>query len=132
MTFHLARGGRAPGAESDLLLEGSIGVTRHRVTRSAAMLIKDIMTRHVECVAPENTVQEAARKMRDLDVGPMPVCDNGRLAGMLTDRDIAVRVVAEGQDPKGCKVRDVMTPGVIYCFEDQSAEEAARLMREHQ
>ena len=96
------------------------------------MLIKDIMTRHVECVSPENTVQDAARKMRDLDVGPMPVCDNGRLAGMLTDRDIAVRVVAEGQDPKASKVRDVMTPGVIYCFEDQNVEEAARMMREHQ
>src|SRR5437868_10822505 len=96
------------------------------------MLIKDIMTRHVECVSPENTVQDAARKMRDLDVGPLPVCDNDRLAGMLTDRDITVRAVAEGRDPKTAKVRDTMSEGIDYCFEDDDVAEAARHMREKQ
>src|SRR4051812_932652 len=62
-----------------------------------AMRVDEIMTRSVECVSPEDTIQAAARKMRDLDVGPMPVCgDAGRLVGMVTDRDIAVRAVAEG------------------------------------
>jgi CBS domain-containing protein len=96
------------------------------------MLVKDVMTRAVECVRPEDTIQTAARKMRDLDVGPVPVCDNDRLAGMLTDRDIAVRCAADGHDPKACKVRDVMTPEVVYCFDDQPVEEAERIMKEKQ
>jgi CBS domain-containing protein len=97
------------------------------------MLIKDIMTRHVECVRPEDTIQAAARKMRDLDVGPMPVCGNdGRLAGILTDRDITIRATAEGKDPQACKVRDVMTPEVICVYEDQDANEAANTMQHRQ
>jgi len=97
------------------------------------MLIKDVMTRHVECVSPEDTIQAAARKMRDLDVGPMPVCGtDGKLAGMLTDRDITVRATADGRAPNECKVRDVMTAGVAYVFEDQDTGEAVRMMLERQ
>src|SRR4051812_49383439 len=90
------------------------------------------MTRNVECVSPDTTLQEAARKMKALDVGPLPICDNDRLAGMLTDPDITVRAVAEGLDPKSTRVRDVMTPGVLYCFEDDEVHGAARLMEEKQ
>jgi CBS domain-containing protein len=97
------------------------------------MLIKDVMTRHVECVSPEDTIQTAARKMRDLDVGPMPVCGtDGKLAGMLTDRDITVRATADGRAPNECKVRDVMTPEVVYVFEDQDTKEAAQTMQHRQ
>jgi CBS domain-containing protein len=96
------------------------------------MQVKDVMTRGVECVSPDATLQEAARKMRDLDVGPLPVCDNDRLAGMLTDRDIVVRAVAEGRDPRSAKVREAMTEGIDYCFEDDDLEQAARLMRQRQ
>ena len=97
------------------------------------MQVSKVMTRDAECVRPDNTLQEAARKMRDLDVGPMPVCgDNDRLVGMLTDRDIAVRAVAEGKDPTACKVRDVMTPDVVYCFDDEPVDEAERVMKEKQ
>jgi len=96
------------------------------------MQVKDIMTREVRCASPDETLQEAARKMKDLDVGPLPVCDNDRLAGMLTDRDITVRAVAEGRDPKTAKVREVMTEGVLACFEDDDVAEAARLMKEKQ
>ena len=97
------------------------------------MQVKEVMTRGVECMRPDATLQEAARKMRELDVGPLPVCgDNDRLVGMLTDRDITVRAVAEGQDPKSALVRDIMTPSIIYCFEDQDVTEAARLMKENQ
>jgi len=96
------------------------------------MQVKDVMTRGVECVAPDATLQDAARKMKDLDVGPLPVCDNDRLAGMLTDRDIAVRAVADGRDPKTTRVRDVMSPGVTWVFEDDDVKDAARLMREKQ
>ncbi|MBX6315990.1 MAG: CBS domain-containing protein [Isosphaeraceae bacterium] len=96
------------------------------------MKIKDIMTPGVECVSPDDTIQEAARKMRDLDVGPMPVCDHDRLAGMITDRDITIRAVAEGRDPSSTKVREVMTEGVVYCFEDEDLEAAARTMQDQQ
>jgi len=96
------------------------------------MQVREIMTSSVECLSPEQTLQEAARKMRDLDVGPLPVCDNDRIAGMLTDRDITVRAVAEGRDPARTRVRDVLSPDVIYCFDDQDTQEAARLMEEKQ
>lgn len=97
------------------------------------MLIKDVMTRHVECVSPEDTLQAAATKMRDLDVGPLPVCGpDGKLAGLVTDRDITVRATAAGKDPRTCKVRDAMTADVVFVYEDQDTDEAARQMREKQ
>jgi CBS domain-containing protein len=95
------------------------------------MQIKDIMTANPECIRPDATIQEAACRMRDLDVGSLPVCgENDRLVGMITDRDISVRAVAEGKDPKTTPVREAMTRDVIYCFEDQNVQEAARMMQE--
>jgi CBS domain-containing protein len=70
--------------------------------------------------------------MKNLNVGALPVCDNDRLVGLLTDRDITVRAVTEGYDTMTTIVKDVMTPEVLYCFEDQDVQEAAQLMREHQ
>jgi CBS domain-containing protein len=96
------------------------------------MQLRDVMTRDVEVVRPESTLAEAARKMKELDVGPIPVCDDNQIIGMITDRDIATRAVAEGRDPKQTQVREVMTEDVVYCFEDQDIDEAARLMRERQ
>ena len=96
------------------------------------MQISEIMTRYVECVGPETTLREAAENMRSLDVGPVPVCDNDRLVGILTDRDIVVSAIAEGHDPRTTTVREAMTPGVDYCFEDDDTAEAARKMREKQ
>jgi len=96
------------------------------------MQVKEVMTRGAECVAPDATLQEAAQKMKGLDVGPLPVCDNNRLVGMLTDRDITVRAVAEGKDPRTSRVRDVMTEGITYCFEEDDVADAARLMKEKQ
>lgn len=96
------------------------------------MLINEIMTHRVEYVGPNDTLQMAARKMRDHDVGPMPVCENQSVIGMVTDRDITVRAVAEGRDPKTTRVRDVMSGELICCFEDQEAEVAGRLMQSQQ
>lgn len=97
------------------------------------MQVRDVMTKGAECVCPTNSLQEAAQKMKNLDVGPLPVCgDNDRLVGMITDRDITVRAVAEACDPRSTTVQDVMTPDVVYCFEDQDVQEAARLMQENQ
>ena len=96
------------------------------------MQLKDLMSREVEVIHPNATIAEAAQRMEALDVGPLPVCDGERLVGMLTDRDITVRATAAGQDPNTTPVREVMTPDVLYCFEDQDAEEAATLMEDHQ
>jgi len=91
-----------------------------------------MMTRNVECVGPEVSLQEAAARMKSLDVGSMPVCENDRLVGMITDRDITIRATAEGEDPKVVHVRDVMTPDIVYFFDDQLASEALGQMKEDQ
>ncbi|MDD5200771.1 MAG: CBS domain-containing protein, partial [Terrimicrobiaceae bacterium] len=77
------------------------------------------MTEQVEVVAPEAPICEAARLMRSLDVGILPVCDGERLVGMLTDRDLVIRAMAEASDPRHTLVQEVMTPGIVYCFEDE-------------
>jgi len=88
------------------------------------------MTRNVEFIRSSSTLQEAAAKMKSLDVGPLPVCHNGSLVGMITDRDITVRATAEGEPPTVIRVRDIMTPEVISCHEDDDVVEAANLMEQ--
>jgi CBS domain-containing protein len=95
------------------------------------MNISQIMTTDVELTAPSAPILEAARRMRDEDVGALPVGEDDRLVGMVTDRDIAVRGVAEGKAPDDCVVRDVMSGGVYYCFDDEEVERAAEVMAEH-
>lgn len=96
------------------------------------MQIREVMTQGAEVVHLEAPAVEAAAKMRELDVGSLPVCDGERLEGVITDRDIAIRLVAEGLDPSTTKVSELMTPGVTYCFDDQTVEEASRVMEAHQ
>lgn len=96
------------------------------------MIVRDIMSRDVEVIHPDSMIQEAASKMKKLDVGSLPVCENRRLLGVVTDRDIAVRAVAAGSDPTTTKVSDTMTPELIYCYEDEPVREAAKLMERHQ
>jgi CBS domain-containing protein len=96
------------------------------------MQLKEIMTHEVEVIAPEATLQDAAKKMQRFDIGPLPVCDGERLVGMLTDRDITVRAVAEGCDPKTTTVRQVMTSELVYGFEDQDIQDGTRLMEQYQ
>jgi CBS domain-containing protein len=96
------------------------------------MKIKDVMTRDVEVARPSETLQNAAQRMKDLDVGSLPVCDGQRVVGMITDRDMTVVATAEGTDPAKTVVGDVMTPEPVFCFEDQPVEAAAALMEERQ
>jgi len=103
-----------------------------RQHRRIGMQLKDVMTRQVEVIHPEASLWEAAQKMATLDVGPLPVCAGDQLVGMLTDRDITVRATAAGRDPKTTRVHEVMTPDVLYAFEDQDISEATWLMTEHQ
>jgi len=85
------------------------------------------MTWGVHVANPEETVEQAAKTMASLDAGALPVGEKGRLVGMITDRDIAIRGIAAGKGPNA-KVRDVMTEDVKYCFEDQDLEEVTRNM----
>jgi CBS domain-containing protein len=97
------------------------------------MQVSEVMTPGVECVRPEDSIAQAAERMRALNIGSLPVCgDNDRLLGMVTDRDITVRATAAGCDPGGTCVGGVMTAHVISCCEDQDVEEAARMMEQHQ
>jgi len=95
------------------------------------MRIGDIMT-PVETIEPGASIQRAAERMRDLDVGALPVCDGDRLVGMITDRDIAVRATADGIDPHRCRVEDAMTREMHYCLADDDVAEAAELMKAKQ
>lgn len=97
------------------------------------MLVGDVMTRKMESVFPNNTVLQAAKKMRDLNVGAMPVVDEeGNFSGILTDRDIIVRVLADELNPSNTTVREVMTTNLQFCFEDTELEEAAKIMEQYQ
>jgi CBS domain-containing protein len=91
------------------------------------MKVSDCMTRNVRVVNPSQTLQEAARMMAELDAGVLPVGENDRLVGMITDRDIAVRAVCAGKGPD-CKVEDAMTREVKYCFEDEDVDHVAHNM----
>jgi CBS domain-containing protein len=93
--------------------------------------IKDLMSRDVQVISPDATIAEAARCMRDGDFGMMPVGENDRMVGAISDRDIAVRAVAEGRDGNA-KVRDVMTDGVCWAYEDEPVERAVEVMSENQ
>ncbi len=96
------------------------------------MKIREIMTPAVQCVRPDDNLVEAAGVMRDLDVGVVPVCDEGKVVGMLTDRDITVRAVAQGADANQMAVRDIMSPQVVCVYEDDSVDAVIRLMEHHQ
>ena len=96
------------------------------------MKLREIMTSNVEVIHPEDTLQTAAEKMRNRDIGFLPVCDGDRLIGVLSDRDLIIRALAEGLDSKTIIGRDLVTSPAIYCFDDQSVDEAARIMHDNQ
>ncbi len=96
------------------------------------MDLRDIMTRNVEVVSAGASLKDAAKKMKDLDVGLIPVCDGDRLKGVLTDRDITIRATADGRDPSKTKVSEVMSTDLAYCLEDQEVEEAVSVMEARQ
>jgi CBS domain-containing protein len=90
------------------------------------------MTTRIEDISPDATLMQAAEKMKRLDIGAIPVRENDRLVGMITDRDITVRAVAEGRDPKKMPVREAMSRDICFCYEDETVESAAKLMEEKQ
>ena len=94
------------------------------------MQIKEIMTCTVETISSDANLVEAACKMRSLEVGALPVWANDKLIGMITDRDITIRAVAEEKNPSSTSVKEIMTSDVCCCFEDDDIHEAARMMEE--
>jgi CBS domain-containing protein len=97
-----------------------------------AMKVRDAMHKKVEWAQPTDTVQNLARRMREYDIGAIPIGENDRLIGMVTDRDIAVRAVANGRDSSALTARDVMTKGIVYCRDDEDLEDAVRIMEQKQ
>jgi CBS domain-containing protein len=96
--------------------------------KEATMKLKEIVTRDVATVRPEDTLFDAARKMRAYDVGALPVCQGERLIAIVTDRDLAIRAVAEGLDPKTARVRDVMSGEFLACKGETEVKDAAKQM----
>lgn len=94
--------------------------------------IKQFMSTNVEFIDPNTTLKDAATTMRTKDIGALPIGENDKLIGMLTDRDITVRGVAEGADPTETTVRDAMSDKIVYCREDQDVSEVTNMMREKQ
>ena len=95
------------------------------------MQVSEVMTRDVRLIEPGQSIQQAAQLMAEMDAGIMPVREGDRLVGMITDRDIAVRAVAEGKGPD-TSIREVMTEDVKYCYEDDDTDDVARNMADIQ
>ncbi len=100
--------------------------------KEVKMKVREAMSKKVTWVSPELTLRQAAKKMRDLDVGCLPVGKDDRLVGMITDRDIACRAVAKGWDPEKKTVKEAMSKGIVYCFDDQDMDQAAEIMEHKQ
>ena len=92
------------------------------------MKVKEMMHKGVEWVSPDTSITEIAKKMQQFDIGAIPVGENDRLVGMVTDRDLAVRGLAKGKDVSGLTAKDVMTKGIIWCRDSDNIAEAAHLM----
>ena len=96
------------------------------------MKLSEIMTRDVVVMQPDDSLQSAAKKMRDRNIGFLPVCDGEELIGVISERDITIRALADGMDVNIMLGRDLMTVPAIYCFDDQEVNEAAKIMEENQ
>jgi CBS domain-containing protein len=94
--------------------------------------ISEVMSRDVEAIAPEASVQDAARLMSELNVESLPVCDGDALVGMITDRDITLRATATGRSPKSTAVAEVMTEASTCCSETDSVDDVLKMMSEQQ
>jgi len=96
------------------------------------MKIKEIMETNVKLIPPNTTLKEAAEFMREYDCGYLPVGENDKLTGAVTDRDIVIRGIATGHSPSDKTVKDIMTEKVHYCFEEDDVKEAAERMKDNQ
>lgn len=114
-------------SQDDRALAAVVRLTDERRTR---MKVSKAISRHVETLAPNESIKEAARRMAQRDIGYFPVCEHGLLVGIITDRDITCRAVGD-QHKAEKKVADVMSKGVAYCFDDDDLTTAIRLMEQN-
>jgi len=96
------------------------------------MKVKDVMHKGVTWVSPDTAIGELARKMRDENIGSIPVGENDRLIGMVTDRDLAIKAFADGKDPATLTARDVLSGPILYCRSEEDIDDAVRIMEDHQ
>lgn len=94
------------------------------------MQVKDIMTSNVEALPPSASIKTLARKMRDLNLGTIPIEEDGKITGMVTDRDLVLRGLADSRDPDKTFARDIMSHDVTFCYDDQDVPDVAHLMEE--
>lgn len=94
------------------------------------MKVRNAMHANAEWVSPETPIAQVAKKMKDLDIGSLPVGESDRLIGMITDRDIVCRSFTDGRDASRLTARDVMSKGIVYCTDSEDLEDAVRLMEE--
>lgn len=92
------------------------------------MKLKDVMTQNVEVIRPNETLWDAAKLMKERKIGSLPVCDGEQLLGIVTDRDLVLRGIAENLDFHTARVKEIMSSPIVYCFEDQEAGDVARIM----
>lgn len=95
------------------------------------MRVSELMSKHVAAVSPDNNIRTATCKMRDLNVGSLPVLNNERLVGIITDRDLGCYAIAMGHDPSSTSIEKIMSKEVITCYDDDNIADAARLMEKH-
>jgi CBS domain-containing protein len=100
--------------------------------RKMDMKVSDIMTTDFEKIDSDNSLFEAAQKMKAFNIGFLPVQEGDKLIGLLTDRDIVIRGLAEDLEPRRTSVKNIITSDIVYCYEDESVEDAARLMEDNQ
>src|SRR5438128_2077727 len=96
------------------------------------MHVRDVMTKKVSVIAADASITDAARKMREKDIGVLPVVQDENILGLVTDRDITVRSIAEGRNPNTTSVGEVMTSGFFWCYEEQDIRDAEKIMRNNQ
>ncbi|WP_416067302.1 CBS domain-containing protein [Rhizobium sp. ZK1] len=95
------------------------------------MHVSEAMHKQVQSVSPTTRINEVAKLMKKQDIGAVPVTENGRMIGMITDRDLTIRVLADGHDASGITAREVMSPGATFCHTSDRIEEAVRMMEKH-
>lgn len=94
------------------------------------MLVKELMSTRVESIGPDTTAQECARMMRKMDIGSLPVWENGQIIGVVTDRDICCRAVGDDKDPATVPAKDIMSREITSCYAEDDCDDAGRLMKQ--
>jgi len=102
--------------------------SKSKSKKAATMKAKDVMTKDIVWITPQTSLREAADKMKANDTGALPICDGEKLTGMITDRDIVIRSIAQGKDPNNTPVSEAMSPEVDYCLEDEKISKIAHMM----